>query len=238
MPSVASANLQQNYLKWNTQYDWPEDGDEWKGQAQTCGIPYDVWKASLVTTLILPNVGPNRNVLEIGCGHGRWSSYLIENSAFCTLVDISPNCLDHCRIRYNASRKVEYFLTTGAYLPHYCDADIDFVWSYDSFVHMAPEVIDQYLFEIARVLRPTGAAIIHHANITDLSSHDQNKSLGWRSAVNNSLVHALVDRTGMRVERQFVYWDEVNKIGVPNHADSITVIRQPTPLPERKVRLG
>ena len=187
---------------------------------------------------ILNSLGGNASTFSEGSyavaghgGHGRWSSYPIENSAFCTLVDISPNCLDHCRIRYSASRKVEYFLTTGAYLPHYCDAAIDFVWSYDSFVHLAAEIIDQYLFEIARVLRPAGAAIIHHANITNLSSH------GWRSAVNNGLVHALVDRTGMRVERQFVYWDEVNKIGVSNHGDSITVIRQSASLPDGNVRL-
>ena len=229
MTEVAGDNLRQNYLVWNKQHDWSEDGDEWKGQAHACGLPYDVWKGSLAAALILPNTGSERNILEIGPGHGRWSAYLIPNSQFCTLVDLSPNCLDYCRTRFGASENVEYFLTTGASLPRYCAAAIDFVWSFDAFVHMAAEVINQYLAEIARVLRPTGIAILHHSNIEDLNSHQQGMHIGWRSAVNNDLVRSVAEHAGLTVERQFVYWDEMKKIGVPNFGDSITVLRQARP---------
>jgi hypothetical protein len=121
---------------------------------------------------------------------------------------------------------VDYFLTTGTKLPHYCDGQIDFVWSYDSFVHMAPEVIHAYMSEIARVLRSAGVAIIHHANIVNLSAHKQDKHPGWRSAVDNAVIQRAAERGGLAVERQFVYWDEGKKIGVPNFHDSVSLLRR------------
>ena len=226
MPDDSTNNVSQNYVIWNNRHDWPQDGDEWTGQAELCGVSYSSWKDSLVSRLILPNAGCTKNVLEIGPGHGRWSSFLIPNSAFCTLVDLSPNCLDYCRMRFSQSSNVEYFLTTGTSLPRYCDAQIDFVWSYDSFVHMSPGVIARYVAEIARVLRPTAVAIIHHANIRDLSSHCQDAHPGWRSAVDNALLRSYAQQSRLMVEQQFVYWDEDKKIGVPNHGDSITVFRR------------
>jgi ubiquinone/menaquinone biosynthesis C-methylase UbiE len=210
----------------NDHHKWREDGDEWKGQARLCGVPYDVWKQSLVDTLILPNIAPEKTVIEIGPGRGRWSAFLAQGSAFCTLVDISPNCLQHCRDRFSSLGNIEYFLTPGTSLPHSCTGQIDFVWSYDAFVHMAPDVVALYLSEIARVLRPDGVAILHHANIGNLSSHVQDEHPGWRSAVDNALIRHCAEQSALRVDRQFVYWDEARKIGVPNFGDSITVLRR------------
>ncbi len=227
MPDAVNVNILKNYVTWNDRYHWSADGDEWTGQAARCGIPYEAWKESLIERMIRPHVGQTRNVIEIAPGHGRWSEVLVPNSAFCTLVDLSSECLVKCRKRFASHSNVEYFLTTGTALPRYCTGQIDFVWSYDSFVHMAPEIVADYLGEIARVLRPGGLAILHHANISELSSHDQDKHPGWRSAVNNSVVQRFAARSSLIVERQFMYWDEDRKIGVPNFGDSLTVLRRP-----------
>ena len=138
-------NLASNLRMWDESYEWPQDGDEWQGQAALCGVPYDEWKASLVAHLIDPHVGPESTVLEIAPGRGRWSEYLVRRAAHVTLVDLSPSCLAHCRERFRGFANVDYALTAGDALPAEAEGRIDFVWSYDAFVHMHPEVVAAYL---------------------------------------------------------------------------------------------
>lgn len=217
-------NVRANYVRWDQSYNWPGDGDEWSGQAAVCGVPYETWRASLAEELILPHCGGAS--LEIAPGHGRWSEYLIPASTFCTLVDLSPSCLDFCRQRFASTSNVDFFLTTGISLPHYCSGQVDFVFSFDAFVHMAPTVVHAYLMEIGRILRPGGKAVIHHADISDLATHDQSAHPGWRSAVNRELVRSAAKEAGLTVERQFVYWDEGQRIGVPRFGDAISTLEK------------
>jgi hypothetical protein len=48
------------------------------------------------------------------------------------------------------------------------DNSIDFVFSFDSLVHVESETIELYLLELSRVLAPDGVAFLHHSN---LASH-------------------------------------------------------------------
>jgi SAM-dependent methyltransferase len=45
------------------------------------------------------------------------------------------------------------------------NASVDFVFSFDSLVHAEANVLEGYLQEIARVLKPTGTAFLHHSNL-------------------------------------------------------------------------
>jgi ubiquinone/menaquinone biosynthesis C-methylase UbiE len=222
--SEAGYNIQGNLTWWDNAENWQNQGDEWQGQAHVCGIPYSDWKLSLVENLIRPNAGRGRHVLEIAPGQGRWTEFLAETSAFTTLVDLSPNCLSYCQRRFAAKTNVDYFLTTGMSLPHYCTEQINFIWSYDAFVHMHAEVIASYLSECARVLKNGGTAIIHHANVRDLASHVQDKAPGWRSAVNAGLVRQYAEAVGLVVKSQITYWDEPRTVGVPRFDDKITIL--------------
>jgi hypothetical protein len=60
------------------------------------------------------------------------------------------------------SPNIQYRQTDGRRLPGVGDGAVDFVWSYDVFVHMERDVIDGYLGEMTCVLRPGGAAVLHH----------------------------------------------------------------------------
>lgn len=219
-------NIRANYALWDSNYDWPEDGDEWKGQAALCGLPYDDWKASLVDHLIRPYV--HGNVIEIGGGHGRWSEHIIPLSERCMLVDLSSSCLAFCRNRFGHLQNVEYFLTPGTSLPYFASGRVDCVWSYDAFVHMAPEVVSGYLESIARVLRLGGRAVLHHANVPNPENHDQDlyPNPGWRSAVDASMVRQMAEAQGLRVVGQFVYWDSERRVGVPNYDDRVTIVEK------------
>ena len=155
--------VENNLRKWDEKHDWREGGDEWKGQAKFSRQPYDKWKSSLVETFIAPNANPDSVVLEIAPGHGRWSAELVDRCAQLILVDLSPNCIETCKERFESYEHVRYIVNDGRSLPGVDDGSIDFVWSFAAFVHIDPETIGAYFKEIERVLKPGSTAIIHHA---------------------------------------------------------------------------
>lgn len=86
-------SIENNLKKWNDEYGWGADGDEWNGQSRVSGQPYPEWKVSIVKTFIEPNLGPNVVVLEIAPGHGRWTREMIGRCRELFLVDLSPTAL-------------------------------------------------------------------------------------------------------------------------------------------------
>jgi ubiquinone/menaquinone biosynthesis C-methylase UbiE len=185
-------NIEKNLELWDHSYKWVADGDEWQYPANHAAVPYEVWKASVVSHLIAP-YAKDADVVEIAPGRGRWSELIIGICQHATLVDISSSCLEYCRKRFSGHRNVDYFLTTGTQLPKAASGTVDFVFSYDSFVHMSAEVIGAYLFEIARVLRIGGFAVIHHADVAEVGTHRQTHP-GQRSAVNRIMVRDFAER--------------------------------------------
>jgi ubiquinone/menaquinone biosynthesis C-methylase UbiE len=222
-----SDNVANNLKRWDQDHTWPEHGDEWNRQAAACGIEYPVWKESLVAHLIAPMVNAKTKALEIAPGHGRWTEFLSQYAGHLTAVDLSPSCIAYCKERFAHRANIDYFVTDGTSLPPDATAQIDFVWSFDAFVHMDRNVIAAYLKEIARVLKPGGGAIIHHSNVADLDTHTQDKSEGWRAPMTAALFAELAQAAGLTVVSQFVYWDEQNKIGVPRLGDRITQLTLP-----------
>ena len=141
---------------WDKRYDWSRGGDEWTGQAEYCGQPYEDWKRSLLETFAQPNLAPTSVALEVAPGRGRWTEFLVANAAKVHLFDLNDSCIEACRQRFADVDHVTYCVNDGSSLPGVDAASVDFVWSYDSFVHMEADTIRGYLSEFARVLRPGG----------------------------------------------------------------------------------
>jgi hypothetical protein len=91
---------------------------------------------------------------------------------------------------------------------------------------MAPGVIEAYLREIARVLKPGARATVHHSGIENPDAHEQRGHQGWRSAVNAAMVRDFAEAAGLSVLSQISFWDEARGIGVPRHNDKITTVRK------------
>jgi ubiquinone/menaquinone biosynthesis C-methylase UbiE len=217
--------------------------------AAHCGVPYGEWKRGLLEAFAIPYLGPDRDVIEIAPGHGRWSETLIAESRSVKLVDLNPECLAACRERFGEAGGVEYLATDGSSIPS-PDSSADFIWSFDSFVHIdAPDVF-AYLDEFARVLRPGGYAVIHHANMTDLGialaprlqrfgkagtvatrviAQHMAGSGGNRSRLNGSLVARRAEQAGLHVVQQTDAWGPGGRSRVARFRDVITVMRRPPP---------
>jgi hypothetical protein len=69
------------------------------------------------------------------------------------------------------------------------DQSVDFAITWDSLVHADMDIIDDYLAEIARVLRPDGVAFVHHSNV---KMHARAHALAMRTP--SRLLRRLIDR--------------------------------------------
>lgn len=248
--SGLATTVDNNLAQWDLRDAWSQDGDEWDGQARACGVSYDDWKAGIMARYH-SLVARGGTVLEIGPGHGRWSELLIVHAGVLVLCDISPNCLDACRHRLVGRGRLRTHLSAAADLPADLTGAVDAVWSYDCLVHVGPEEFRRYVAEIGRVLRPGGAAVLHHADrpkpgfvahaarlfgrlwprgrpSVAAASDDH----GWRSNVSRRDVRGWAAAAGLVVERQESTWPWQTPhgaftIGVPRFGDAITILRRP-----------
>jgi len=141
-------------------YDWKDSGEEWSA-------PWGNSVAQWFGT-ILPRISqclPAETILEIAPGFGRWTNHLRDYCERLWIVDSAQNCIEACRQRFGADPRLRYFINDGLSLEMIPDESIDFVFSFDSFVHIKQEVVDAYLTELGRKLKIGGKGFIHHSNL-------------------------------------------------------------------------
>ncbi len=140
-------------------YDWKHAGEEWSGP---WGSSETQWFGA-----ILPRIRdclPAERILEIAPGFGRWTHYLKDYCQELWIVDRAADCIDACRRRFAADSHVKCYLNDGLSLPMIPDASVDFVFSFDSFVHTDRQVTEAYLRELGTKLKIGGKGFIHHSN--------------------------------------------------------------------------
>lgn len=185
MPSI-----EDNHRRWNDEHDWSRLGEEW--------TPDPVWKQEILKYSLVPHLERGRDVLEIGPGAGRWTAELLAYAPTRLIgVDLSENCVTLCRERFADVPAAEFHVNDGRSLAVVDDASIDFVWSFDVFVHMELDTIRQYLAELARVMRPGARAVLHYPTVDRAQQEDTH--LGWRGNVTSTQVAEALGNAGFRV---------------------------------------
>ncbi len=212
IPGMGASELQ--VLIWDS-WEWDADGGEkWTESG--------AWKDSVIREVLRPRVPEGSDVLEIGPGAGRWTEALAELAGSLTLVDISSRCIEICRDRFGHLDDVSFHVTSGSDLSFIDDERIDVVWSFDVFVHLAVADIKAYLSEFARVLRPGGQAILHHAAGGGLQG-------GWRSSMTNEEFTEMADDAGFRRRGAVRFMGRTRESSLfRNEHDLISVIRKPS----------
>ena len=181
-----------NNLRTWLSYDWSRRGEEWSNTPE--------WKNSLVEHVLKPHVPAGSRVLEIGPGGGRWTEHLIQRASNLTVVDLTPTCIEICKERFKEFHNIEYFVNDGRSLDFIAEASIDRVWSWDVFVHISSEDVREYIQQLARVMKPHGQALIHHAK-------QGRQRSGWRSDMTDVKMREYCTEFGLEVLRQFESWD-------------------------------
>jgi hypothetical protein len=146
-------------------YEWIQAGEEW---SQPWGNSAAQWFGA-----ILPRIQdylPTSTILEIAPGFGRWTHYLKEQCTRLHVVDPDDRCIAGCRRRFAADSQLSYHLNDGLSLAMVPNQAIDFVFSFDSLVHVPPEVVAAYLGQLSEKLKDDGVAFIHHSNLGEYAS--------------------------------------------------------------------
>ncbi len=141
-------------------YQWKDAGEEW---SERWGTSHAQWNEA-----ILPRIQewlPANTILEIGAGYGRWTHYLREHCQRLIVVDRAGECVEACQKRFAEDPRVTAYMNKGGALPMVAEQSIDFVFSFDVFVHIKCDVVEEFLREFARTLRIGGKGFIHHSNL-------------------------------------------------------------------------
>lgn len=119
--------------------------------------------------------------LEIGCGIGRLMKPIARRCARVIGVDLSPNMV-HFAERYLADTpNATVRLNDGKSIPEVDDASIDWMYSHLAFQHITlVEVVEKYLTEIHRVLKPGGYCRIQCWREGALPISERAKNVGRR----------------------------------------------------------
>jgi SAM-dependent methyltransferase len=152
--------IEENQSVWASGWDWSDGGESW---SSWWGDTSSMWFGG-----ILPRIHsfvPTGCLLEIAPGYGRWTQYLKEYCQRLVLVDLTERCIDHCRERFASSDHIEYHVNDGTSLAMVDDGSVDFVFSFDSLVHVEIDVLESYLQQLAHKLTKDGLGFFHHSNL-------------------------------------------------------------------------
>jgi ubiquinone/menaquinone biosynthesis C-methylase UbiE len=142
--------------QWNDESMWSEGGHEW---SKSFGTTENLWNKHIFDDI---KKFRGKKILEIAPGHGRITQFLSVLASELLVVDLNENCIKKTKEKLG-HHVLGYFVNNGNDLPKIRDNSQDLVFSFDSFVHIHKNVIDDYLNEIYRVLKPGGFGYIHHS---------------------------------------------------------------------------
>jgi len=184
-------NIDEQKNLWNDPKNWVDDGHEWSNFFGTTDI---LWK------ILYPKIENyiNGEVLEIAPGYGRITKYLLEKTNDLSVIDLSDICIEKCKIKFG--NKIKSYIVNDGKTLTFENETFDFIFSFDSFVHMTADVIENYVNEIHRTLKNNGYAFIHHSFF--YGSNIPIENLGGRSNMTPDLFKNIVNKYDMHVISQ------------------------------------
>jgi len=131
------------------------------------------------------------------------------------VVDLTEKCIEACKSRFKNVSNINYFVNDGKSLDMIQDNSIDFVFSWDSLVHVEKDVIQAYLKELSKKLTTNGVGFIHHSNLAvykDKKSDEitvENKH--WRaSSVSAELFEKYASDVGLQcICQEKINWGDI-----------------------------
>ena len=208
-------NIEEQRL-WNDESIWSDGGHEW---SKSFGTTENLWNKYIFDDI---KEFRGKKILEIAPGHGRITQFLSILASELLVVDLNETCIKKTKEKLE-HHVLGYFVNNGNDLPKIRDNSQDLVFSFDSFVHIHKNVIDDYLGEIYRVLKPGGRAYIHHSWLLGGQDHSFLNVAG-RADMNPELFKSLVEKHKMKVVEQKTI--KFEPLGEWDGTDSITTFEK------------
>jgi cyclopropane fatty-acyl-phospholipid synthase-like methyltransferase len=166
-----------------------------------------------------------RNLLELACGHGRHSEYVLrkfgDRVKSLVMMDILQSNIDWCLQRIGSQDKVKFICNSGTGFQPVAEASITAIFCYDAMVHFHRDVVESYLNDVQRVLVPEGKALFHHSNYAKDANMSFAQNPHARAFMSASLFRAYAVEAGLEVVSQRI-------LAWGNHADldCLTLVRK------------
>ena len=204
-------SLEKNVEFWK-RYEWRLEGDEWS--RHWGGADYQWWGG------ILPRILeflPTGTLLEIAPGYGRWTRYLVHLAERLIGIDVTQNCVDACRERFGDLPNASFHLNDGVSLEAVEDRSVDFAFSFDSLVHADQKILEGYVHELSRKLKPDGVGFIHHSNLGQFLDPNTGDlpfvNICWRGNTTAALFAGYCEEAGLVcIGQELVDWDSEHLI--------------------------
>ena len=180
--------------KWNNPEMWENGGHEWSGPF---GNTENLWNKHLFDTL---KDFRGKKILEIAPGYGRITQFLSILASELLVIDLNEECIKKTKEKMS-HHILAYFVNDGKSLTSSRDNSQDLVFSYDSFVHMHTNVIEEYVKESHRVLKPGGHGYIHHSWLYQGNENSFQNS-GGRSNMSPEQFKEIVENYDMEIVSQ------------------------------------
>lgn len=155
--------LEWNKYIWDGEYDWLNYNEEW---SKPWGSSESQWFSAIYPRI--HSFIPCNSILEIAPGFGRWTNFMLKNCKIYHGIDLSSKCINECRSKFKYDdQSCNFYLNNGTNLKDVYNIYSDFIFSYDSLVHVDPYVIEEYISQILshNILNKNGVVFFHHSNL-------------------------------------------------------------------------
>ena len=128
-----------------------------------CNIGDEIYLEHMIRYLFASQFAREKTVLDIACGSGYGSDYLLTAGAHSVLgIDISAETISYCRTHYS-DKRLHFAVGDVGKIPLY-DKKIDLVVSMETIEHIDEITQNIFLNEVKRVFNPEGIFIVSTPN--------------------------------------------------------------------------
>ncbi|MCC6968635.1 MAG: class I SAM-dependent methyltransferase [Phycisphaerales bacterium] len=217
-------------VKYWSSYDWSGKGEEWTAGYSPTGYGKPsverAWYAAVYPRL--RDFLPTGTILELAPGYGLWTRLLRPLCERMILVDLTPNCIDHCR-KVFGEKDMQYVVNDGKSLEAVPNDAVDFVFSWHSLVHCERDVMQAYAAQLAHKMRPGAFGLIHHSNFAEFvdpaTKQPRIENTQWRGVT----MSAAAFREDCRTAGLAAVYQEIVPWGYEHLVDCFTLFKKPTP---------
>ena len=162
-------------------YVYTRDSNSDEGDFEASGrVNYDQLVRPYLPVLLNGRSPSCSRVAEIGCGLGRITRSFAEEFLEVHGIDVSPRMIEQARSRLRDYPNVILHVGSGQDLGSLPGNYFDLAFSYLVFQHIpSREVVENYIREAARVLKPEGAFRFQLQDTCRLSTGGRRRTPGW-----------------------------------------------------------
>jgi SAM-dependent methyltransferase len=194
-------DLKWNENTWDGSYDWSTRGEEWSRAGW--GSSEAQWFGAIHPRI--HRFVPAPNILEIAPGFGRWTRFLIPLAKQFFGVDLSSECVEACKESFSKASHAKFVKNDGVSLG-LVPENLDFVFSFDSLVHVEIDILKKYIQQIIDRLSDNGVAFIHHSNFATMLGGIENRHHRAESVSFMEVASVVAQHGGRVLMQELVNW--------------------------------